>query len=85
MENRVDPFQIQCGEWAISEQLQSEMGTVVTMFWDVTPCSFVNMYQSWYKLDAPSLNRKVTSLLDKKRQRVLPKRRCLPNFMVLYR
>ena len=53
MENRVDPFQIHCREWAISEQLRSEMGTVVTVLWDVTPFSFVNMYQSWYKLDAP--------------------------------
>ena len=55
--NRVDPFhQIYCEERAISEQLRSEMRTVVTlksaMFWDVTPCSFANMYQSWYKLDA---------------------------------
>ena len=55
MENRVDPFQIYCVERAISEQLRSEMCTVVTlksaMLWDVTPCSLVNMYQSWYKLD----------------------------------
>jgi hypothetical protein len=64
--NRVEPFhQTYCAKRSISEQMRSDMRKVVTlksaMFWDVMPCSFVNMYQSWYKLDASTLRKKSNS------------------------